>query len=545
MRWVRRGGQCSPPPRVAMALVPKGGWPEMREYEVTAGDGPGRPLAPVLEALFEEVSEPYIVIRGGTNDPRMNIISDDVKNSNEVCFAMGADDSFLDLELFDTSDLPNEHSLGILQVSFRALDNKERGVQQDTISKLKLVVSFQCEGNVASIAPNSRSRGSAEDAREAKAADASQRLSLESPATAPSIPERIDEVPAENDQAVVSEPRPTGADGSASPSRRCPGFINMVAGLVMAACVILALFAARPPDGLRPHASAPPAPAPGAGAAALRQEVQRLREQVHQEQAGASAARQANVSAYSQLRQAREAAAAAEERYRAHVDKLEAELRRARAAAAAVASSGSARNQTARPTEQPATTTAAPAATRGHGGLVALADVLPAQRLAAMLLGAAGLCSLLGPDAFARVFIAGAGILSSSLLAAGCAGFFVFGASRRDASFADCLADLLDGGAPLSGYFLWLLLMAAGVWRWVTGFSVVLCAMADEVSHSELSRAQMAIGAVEEVSRDQLEKPLLERPGLVTIRRTQHAPWLPRVDRHGDPDAEGQLVHIM
>lgn len=153
-----------------------------------------------------------------------------------------------------------------------------------------------------------------------------------------------------------------------------------------------------------------------------------------------------------------------------------------------------------------------------ESGLLGFLNALPFQGLLAVILGITSVCSILGPDTFVQAFVAVTGIFMGSLLAAGCAGYVMFGATQENPSILDAVADLLGGDASAVGYVLWLSLMAAGTWRWVTGFSVVLCANVEEVSlsHVQQGRAPVAHCTIaEDLPPEHFQERSLRMPLLI------------------------------
>ncbi|CAK0803062.1 unnamed protein product [Prorocentrum cordatum] len=283
-----------------------------------------------------------------------------------------------------------------------------------------------------------------------------------------------------------------------------------------------------PADGRGP---APPPP-PQSGDAAEDLELRRLGQQLREQRAQAEAARADADSARGELRRAQERGGR-----RAGQGRGEAAGGGGRAAARAGRAAGG--QGAARGLGEGGSRRAGGALQRAAGAARAGAADRRGRR-------AAGKPEP-HPDSFARVGVASAGILLSSLLAAGSAGCFAFvGAQQREPCLMNGVAALAGGGAPVGGYIMWLGLLAIGIWRWVTGFSIVLFAVADEVSPLEVQRAHLALCRVEEeevpMGTWQRDAPPLERP-LLTLQSTQGSPWLPRIGRFRDP--EGQMVQVM
>jgi len=97
----------------------------------------------------------------------------------------------------------------------------------------------------------------------------------------------------------------------------------------------------------------------------------------------------------------------------------------------------------------------------------------------AFLLGVAGAFGVLGPSSYVRVYLPFTGSLVGGLLLAG---FFEYAQSSGDVSLLDAMMSILTGSSGWFIEFLWLGLLALGMFRWVQGIDCSLWEVVDDVS---------------------------------------------------------------
>lgn len=153
--------------------------------------------------------------------------------------------------------------------------------------------------------------------------------------------------------------------------------------------------------------------------------------------------------------------------------------------------------------------------------MVATLSALPCQWCLALVAGACGFLSVLGPSSFTRIFMAVAGSAVGGLLASGCmcyvaacvgvdsgdpsaraSGFSDDGSAGMWPSVFGAMQALVMGYGFDFGYGLWFVLMAMGIFRYALGFE---CDLRDMLFEPDVVNADSI------VVPSQMTSPLLAK----------------------------------